>query len=72
MARLGLISADASDEQMIYKARAISPDFPGLLDFPLVEHWPQHLPPGCPALRGLPMRETCPTSLNLQSQQFQI
>jgi endonuclease III len=67
MARLGLISANASDEQMIYKARAISPDFPGLLDFPLWSIGRSTCRPAAPHCAVCPMRETCPTSLNLQS-----
>jgi endonuclease III len=32
--RLGLPSPDATVEQLIFRARALHPQFPGLLDFP--------------------------------------
>ncbi|MEP0761616.1 MAG: iron-sulfur cluster loop [Chloroflexota bacterium] len=35
--RLGLVPTDASSEQIIYRARALSPQFPGLLDLPAWE-----------------------------------
>lgn len=35
--RLGFIPKSASDEMIIYKARALSPAFPGLLDLPIWE-----------------------------------
>jgi len=35
--RLGLASKYASPEQLIYRARALSPEFPGILDFPTWE-----------------------------------
>jgi endonuclease III len=37
MVRTGLIPFDAKPEQIIYKAREINPDFPGLIDFSLWE-----------------------------------
>ncbi len=40
--RLGLTGQTASIEEIIYKARALNPHFPGLLDFPCYEvgkHW---------------------------------
>ena len=35
--RLGLIKKGASVEQIVYKARALNPEFPGLIDLPLWE-----------------------------------
>jgi endonuclease III len=35
--RLGLAREGASNEELIYKARAINPEFPGLIDLPLWE-----------------------------------
>jgi endonuclease III len=49
--RLGLVPADASLEEIIYTARALSPDFPGLLDFPAWEigrGWCRPDKPKCP------------------------
>lgn len=48
--RLGFISADASQDEVIYKARALSPEFPGLLDFPAWEigrNWCRPTRPKC-------------------------
>ena len=48
--RLGLVPKDASVEQIIYKARALSPKFPGLLDLPAWEigrNWCQPREPEC-------------------------
>ncbi len=65
-ARLGLISPDNSVEAIVYRARALHPEFPGLLDFPAWEigrNWckPQALLCGqcymkdlCPTARGVP------------------
>ena len=33
--RMGLVPPDATNEQIIYAARAINPEFPGILDFPV-------------------------------------
>jgi endonuclease III len=32
--RLGLVAEGASNEEIIYRARAINPEYPGLLDLP--------------------------------------
>ncbi|RMF00953.1 MAG: iron-sulfur cluster loop, partial [Alphaproteobacteria bacterium] len=32
--RLGLVDADPSVDQVIYRARSLNPEFPGLLDYP--------------------------------------
>ncbi len=36
-ARIGLCAADATVEQVIYKARALHPEFPGIMDLPCWE-----------------------------------
>lgn len=48
--RMGLVRPDASNEQIVYAARAINPEFPGLLDFPLWEigrEWCKARTPNC-------------------------
>jgi uncharacterized HhH-GPD family protein len=48
--RLGLIPKSASNEQIIYRARALSPEFPGLLDLPAWEigrNWCKPSDPNC-------------------------
>jgi endonuclease III len=49
-ARLGLCAADATVEQVIYKARALHPEFPGIMDLPCWEigrNWCKPLTPKC-------------------------
>ena len=35
MSRMGLVEKKASNDKIIYKARELSPDFPGIIDFSL-------------------------------------
>lgn len=60
--RLGLVERGATNEQVIYRARALHPGFPGLLDLPtwdIGREWcrPQHT--DCPACI---MRSVCPSA----------
>jgi endonuclease III len=58
--RLGLIPAQASNEQIVYRARAISQEFPGLVDLPLWEigrNWCKASEPNCPECY---MQKVCP------------
>ena len=60
--RLGLSSPDASVEQVIYKARALNPEFPGMMDLPCWEigrNWCKHDVPECNACY---MEDLCPTA----------
>jgi len=48
--RLGLVQENASIEEIIYKARALYPDFPGLMDLPVWEigrNWCKAKTPSC-------------------------
>ncbi|MGB4291275.1 MAG: hypothetical protein WBJ37_00140 [Bacteroidales bacterium] len=48
--RLGLCTTDATAEQVIYKARALYPDFPGMMDLPCWEigrNWCKSRAPEC-------------------------
>jgi endonuclease III len=60
-ARLGLCASDATVEQVIYKAKALHPEFPGLMDFPCWEigrTWCNWRTPEC---AGCYMRDVCAT-----------
>ena len=60
--RLGLVPPDADDTLIIYRARALSPDFPGLLDLPAWEigrTWCRPRNPDCGACY---MSQVCPTA----------
>ena len=50
--RMGLIPTNASNEQIIFRARALSPEFPGLIDLPAWEigrNWCKPSEPNCSA-----------------------
>ena len=60
--RLGLCPDQANIEQLIYKARALHPVFPGIMDLPCWEigrNWCQARNPNCSACY---MNELCPTA----------
>lgn len=60
--RLGLIAPDATVEEVVYRARALCPRFPGLMDLPAWEvgrKWCTPKDPDCPACF---MRPVCPTA----------
>jgi endonuclease-3 len=63
LARLGLVSETATVDQVIIRARELSPDFPGLLDFAPWEigrNWCHANTPHC---ADCFMRNVCPTAL---------
>lgn len=48
--RLGLVSKDSSNEQLIFMARALHPEFPGIFDFPawdIGREWCRPTKPKC-------------------------
>ncbi len=60
-ARLGLAAPAASPEQVIFRARALHPEFPGLMDFPCWEigrSWCKAQEPLCTECY---MKDLCPT-----------
>jgi endonuclease-3 len=62
--RLGLCPADATVEQVIYKARALCPDFPGIMDSPswhIGREWCVGQNPKCHACY---MNDLCPTAVD--------
>ena len=61
-ARLGLYAPDATVEQVIYKAKALHPKFPGMMDLPSWEigrNWCKARGPEC---NDCYMRDLCPTA----------
>jgi endonuclease III len=58
--RLGLIPKSASPEQVIYRARALSPAFPGLLDLPAWEIGRSWCKPKEPICSKCYMSKVCP------------
>jgi len=61
-ARLGLCGADATVEQVVYKAKALHPEFPGMMDLPCWEigrNWCKSRSPECD---GCYMKDLCPTA----------
>jgi uncharacterized HhH-GPD family protein len=62
-ARLGLCAADATVEQVIYKAKALHPEFPGMMDLPSWEigrNWCRSRGPEC---GGCYMKDLCLTAI---------
>ncbi len=62
-ARLGLCANGANTEQVIYKAKALHPEFPGMMDLPCWEigrTWCKSRGPDC---AGCYMRDLCPTAI---------
>ena len=60
--RLGLCPADATVEQVIYKARALYPAFPGVLDFPCWEIGRKWCKARGPVCGDCYMNDLCPTA----------
>lgn len=61
-ARLGLCSENPSVEQVIYKAKALHPEFPGIMDLPCWEigrNWCKSRGPVCSECY---MQDVCPTA----------
>lgn len=64
-ARLGLCAPDATVDQVIYKAKALYPEFPGMMDLPCWEigrNWCKARGPECD---GCYMRDLCPTATGM-------
>lgn len=61
VSRLGLCAYDATVEQVTYKAKALHPEFPGLMDFPCWEigrNWCKARSKNC---AGCYMKDLCPS-----------
>jgi endonuclease-3 len=61
-ARLGLCPTDADTEQIIYKARALHPEFPGMMDSPCWDIGRTWCKPSKPLCGGCPMAGVCGTA----------
>lgn len=62
LARLGLIEPGFTLEQVVYTARAICPEFPGVVDLPLWEIGRTWCRPRKPDCGACVMREVCPSA----------
>jgi len=60
--RLGLCAADVTVEQVIYKARALYPEFPGMMDLPCWEIGRNWCKPHGPVCRDCYMNDLCSTT----------
>ena len=60
--RLGLCAADATVEQVIYKARALYPEFPGMMDLPCWEIGRNWCKSRSPVYSDCYMKDLCPTA----------
>ena len=62
MTRLGLVNEGASQEELIYRARALHPEFPGLIDHPLWEIGRDWRRPTKPICTDCYLNQFCPTA----------
>ncbi|MBD3376227.1 iron-sulfur cluster loop [candidate division KSB1 bacterium] len=65
--RLGLVPEQASVEQLVYRARGLYPDFPGIMDLPTWEIGRSWCKPKDPNCQACYMREVCPSSKTIGS-----
>ncbi len=59
-ARLGLISEEASNDELIYRARELNPEYPGVFDFPTWEIGRNYCRPRNPACNDCYLDPWCP------------
>ena len=60
--RLGLVRHGASNEELIYRARELNPEYPGVFDLAAWEIGRQWCRPGQPECSACYMRSCCPTA----------
>lgn len=65
--RLGLVGEAATTEKLIYRARSLHPEFPGLLDLPAWDIGRNWCHPGVPVCGSCYMRGVCPTAHQAQT-----
>jgi len=61
-ARLGLCDIDPTVEQVIYKARSLHPEFPGIMDLSCWEIGGEWCTASNPECSGCSMKDLCPTA----------
>ena len=61
--RLGLCKENATVEQVIYKARSLYPEFPGIMDWPCWELGREWCKPHNPDCHKCYLKDICPTAL---------
>ena len=61
--RLGLVKPDANSDSVIYKARELCPEFPGIIDFSCWEIGRKYCRPKNPDCESCELREECPRCL---------
>ena len=66
--RLRFTPTNATNEQVIYCARALHPEFPGLLDFPLWEIGRKWCRPRQPDCSNCYMRMVCPSAICIEKK----
>jgi endonuclease III len=64
--RLGLCGEKANVEQVIYKARSLHPEFPGMMDLPCWEIGRNWCKPRNPECHGCYMQDLCRTKKNME------
>jgi endonuclease III len=60
--RLGLCPPDASVEQLVFKARGLHPEFPGIMDLPSWEIGRLWCRPNAPLCSACYMQDLCPSA----------
>ena len=68
--RLGYLSNQATLNQVIYKAREINPEFPGLIDFTCWKIGREYCHPNNPECTSCPLKNECKFYLNKMSKKI--
>ncbi len=68
LARLGLVEPDDTIERIVYRARALHPEFPGLLDFPAWEIGRNWCRPSNPLCEECYMKSACPSQGDMANE----
>lgn len=62
LTRLGLVADGCSNDEIVYRARAMHPEYPGLLDTPAWEIGHNWCRPTRPECGQCPMKDLCPSA----------